>query len=82
MARAKNSNDTQLEWQNVKSSNVGSIAYDKNDNSLHVIFIPNYAHYQYLDFGPEMWDAMQAAPSKGKFIWQNVRYKFTTIGPL
>lgn len=55
-----------------KSSQVCHVSYDAEARELHVIFRTNAALYAYLDYPPDMWIAIQKAPSIGSFLIHNV----------
>lgn len=54
-----------LEWHLADSSNVGAFAWQ--DDTLFVRFLSG-ALYTYDDVSEEVFKAMLAAPSKGKFL--------------
>ena len=56
------------------SSNIKSIAYEKNARSLYVTF-KSAAVYLYEGVTPEVVSALLAAPSKGKPFGANIRRK-------
>lgn len=57
----------------VRSSNVASVGYEKR--TLEVEFRTG-AVYQYSGVHPNTFQAMLRAPSKGKFMWKNVRGRY------
>ena len=65
----------------VESSNVRAIGYDADTKRLFVQFKKS-GLYQY-DNVPEVFhQSFLAAPSKGRFVWQQLRghYSYTKIG--
>jgi len=64
------------------SSNIESIAYQKNARSLFVTF-KSTAVYLYEGVTPEVVSAFLAAPSKGKYFGANIRRGYPTrrLGP-
>jgi len=74
----------------VDSSNVHSWAYDADNAYLYVRFLAAAAHgeprtapgplYRYRDIGPEMAKALHDAPSKGSWIWDELRVRGTIAG--
>lgn len=55
-----------------KSSQVCFVDYDWNARELSVVFRTNPVRYVYLDYPPEQWDELRAAPSIGSFLFHNV----------
>ena len=51
----------------VESSNVSTIGYNADEQEIHVEF-SNGAEYAYSPCPKEMWEAFQAAASKGQFV--------------
>lgn len=61
-----------LWWiDNFASSNVERFAYDY-DESIQYVQFHNGSIYGY-DVGPEVFEAMDRAVSKGQFVWQHLR---------
>ena len=56
-----------MERHNVASSNVKSIGYDSETETLEVEFLSGY-RYQYYGVPQQMHEKMMQAPSKGKFL--------------
>ena len=54
------------------SSNVASIAYDPDEQTLEVTFNSG-AVYQYFAVDESVYMSFLAAPSPGRFLWQNLR---------
>lgn len=61
--------------QGVQSSNVQSIGYDNRTDELTITF-KNNATYLYEGVSRETYDEFRAAPSKGKFVWSDIRGKY------
>ena len=61
----------------VDSSNVRRMGYDEDAAVLYVTFYNKKTGaedtYWYAGVSPETWAAFWEAPSKGQFIWQNIR---------
>ena len=51
----------------VQSSNIASIGYDSNSQTLEVEFL-NGAIYQYYDVPEALYEGLMAADSHGKFL--------------
>lgn len=56
----------------VYSSNVASIGYGVDEEILEVEFHSG-AVYQYHDVPEDVWESFQTAPSKGRFVWTELR---------
>lgn len=56
----------------VTSSNVSGYAYEPDFHRLWVEF-GRAKLYRYEGFPPAEWQAFQAAPSKGTFVYQRIR---------
>lgn len=67
-----------MEHINVKSSNIKSIFYDKENSSLYVKFIGDTV-YQYFDVNVDLYNKMLNATSKGKFFFENIKNKYRFI---
>lgn len=72
-----------------KSSNVYAFGYDQRNAFLYVRFKDREDDnnlggpgpiYLYRDVPPEIFLKMMAAPSKGTFIWDSIRYRGTVSG--
>jgi len=61
-----------LDWISVSSTNVDAYAYAADFRRLYVSFL-NGSVYSYEDVGPDVWEAFQAADSKGRFVWDVLR---------
>ena len=61
-----------------ESSNVHSALYDWGDRTLFVRYLregPD-AIYQYWNVGPDTWDSLKLAPSKGSLINAEIAYDY------
>lgn len=58
------------------SSQIASYGYDAGTQTLGVKFINTTSAYHYFDVEPEVYAAMQAADSVGKFFGAKIRNKF------
>ncbi len=65
----------------VSSSNVASVGYDAAQQTLEVEFHGGQV-YQYYGVPSAIHEAMMQAPSKGRFLHQNVRnaYPYSRVG--
>lgn len=65
----------------VSSSNVASIGYDEQTETLEVEFL-NGTVYQYFNVGVDLYEQFKAAPSKGQFLNTYIRnaYPFSRVG--
>ncbi len=52
----------------VSSSVIAAIGYDASRRVLTVVFRDGRGTYRYFDVPPEVWEAFQAAPSKGTYL--------------
>lgn len=64
-----------VEWQPVESSNIEAIAYSSGKSELHVKF-KSGVEYAYSDVPASVVDDLMAAPSKGKFLAENIKGKY------
>jgi hypothetical protein len=66
-------------WQPVKSSNVEAIRWIAGNN-LEVKFLAKgnqpSSVYRYFGVPVSVFEKMLAAPSKGKFVWQELRGRY------
>ncbi len=65
-----------MERQPVSSSNVASVGYDKTRRVLEIEFRSG-ATYQYRAVHSNTARGLIAAASKGKYVWKNVRGKYS-----
>ena len=70
-----------MERYSVASSNIASIGYDTNTETLEVEFL-NGSVYQYFNVGPNMYDQIMQAGSKGRFLNTYIKnaYPFSRVG--
>jgi hypothetical protein len=66
--------------QPVQSSNINSVGFDSDDNTLQIKFNSG-GIYNYYNVPKRVYTTMLAAPSKGKYFHKNIKgkYKFTEI---
>jgi hypothetical protein len=67
-----------LPADNVKSSNVKSVAYDADKQLLQVTFHSG-ATYDYLGVPPGVHAALMLSPSKGSFIREGIAPRFRAV---
>lgn len=72
-------NQLELEMLPVVSKNVEAIGYDPETQTLAVRFIDGKCTYFVHDFDPADWEAFQAAESKGRFYYTQVRRRYPNI---
>ena len=62
-----------MNWiESPESSNIARFAYDDENSVLIVDFLKG-GSYNYYDVPQVIFDQMKAAPSKGRFLAQNVK---------
>ena len=66
-----------MERERVRSSNIRSVGYDAQEETLEVEFV-NGGLYQYFGVAQQLYERFMAAPSKGKFFSAHIRDKFRT----
>ena len=66
-----------MERTRVSSSNIRSIGYDPEDETLEVEFV-NGGIYQYFGVPQQLYERFMAASSKGQFFSAHIRDKFRT----
>jgi hypothetical protein len=59
----------------VASSNLNSVGYDEQSQTLEVEF-SNGTVYQYYNVGSDLYDQFMRAPSKGQFLASYIRNAF------
>lgn len=66
--------------QSVTSSNIASIGYDANSQTLEVEFL-NGGVYQYFDVSKHIYDELMNANSHGKYLARNIKgvYRFSKV---
>jgi len=61
------------EWIDTpESSNIAGFAYDEASNTLTVEF-KNGSMYDYYDVSVPVYESMKSAPSKGRFLAQEIK---------
>ena len=65
----------------VSSSNVSSIGYDRDADTLEIEFMNGWV-YQYYGVPEHLYDEVMRAPSKGQFVSQYIRdqYPYSRVG--
>jgi hypothetical protein len=65
----------------VSSSNISEIGYDRNSETLEVMF-NNGSVYQYYNVGQALFDELMQAPSKGQFLNVYIKnaYPYSRVG--
>ncbi len=61
-----------MDMQNVDSSNVESVGYDRDTQELHVRF-KNGSLYKYENVPPDAHEELMAADSVGKHLAENIK---------
>lgn len=61
-----------MDRQSVSSTNVVSVGYDPESQTLEVEFY-NGGVYQYYNIGQGVYDAFMSAPSKGQFLAYQIK---------
>jgi len=56
----------------VESSNIASIGYNSQTNSLFITFVSG-KEYEYYDVPFEVYEGLRDADSVGSYFWKNVR---------
>lgn len=66
--------------QAVTSSNIASIGYDANSQTLEVEFL-NGGVYQYFDVPQYIYDGIMNADSHGQYLAQNIKgaYRYSKV---
>ena len=60
----------------VSSSSIQSVGYDPQNHILEIAFHGNGV-YQYEDVGQDIYDALMAAPSKGRYFAERIRDRYS-----
>jgi len=73
--------ESELDREPVSSSNIVSIGYAEDEQTLEVEFTDG-AVYQYYNVGNELWDQFRTATSKGQFLNVYIRnaYPYSRVG--
>lgn len=66
--------------QAVSSSNIASIGYDADSQTLEIEFL-NGGVYQYFDVSPHIYDELINSGSHGQYLAQNIKgvYRFSKV---
>lgn len=66
--------------QHVESSNIESIGYDSNSQTLEIEFL-NGSIYQYFDVPQHIFDELNSADSHGKYLAANIKghYRYSKV---
>lgn len=69
-----------MEFIEVESSTIKSVAYDDRAKQLHVEFV-NGSRYVYDGVQPIIFECLKKADSKGKFLNENIRgyYNYSRV---
>lgn len=69
-----------MERTPVESSNISSIGYHENSQTLEIEFHSG-AVYQYFDVPSAVYEQMMAADSKGQFLAQHIKgnYRYVKV---
>jgi len=59
----------------VRSSNVAAIGHDPDDLILEIEFLDG-SLYRYYDVPEEVFHDFVLAPSKGRFVWSDIRDQY------
>lgn len=64
-----------MKRDHVESSNIESIGYDENSQTLEIEFL-NGGTYQYFDVPKTIYDGLMAASSHGEYLAANIKGSF------
>ncbi|QNS41792.1 KTSC domain-containing protein [Chryseobacterium manosquense] len=66
--------------QAVTSSNIASIGYDADSQTLEIEFL-NGGVYQYFDVPQHIYDGIMSADSHGQYLAQNIKgaYRYSKV---
>lgn len=66
--------------QSVSSSNIASIGYDANSQTLEIEFL-NGGVYQYFDVPQYVYDELMGAGSHGQYLARNIKgtYRYSKV---
>lgn len=66
--------------QPVSSSNIGSIGYDEDSQTLEIEFL-NGGVYQYFDVPQHIYEELMSADSQGQYLAQNIKgaYRYSKV---
>ena len=69
-----------MKREHVLSSNIESIGYDSNSQTLEIEFL-NGTIYQYFDVPHHIFEELMSADSNGKFLTANIKghYRYSKV---
>lgn len=69
-----------MERESVTSSNISSIGYDSDSETLEIEFL-NGSMYQYFDIPEQVYQELMAADSHGKYLARNIKgnYRYSKV---
>lgn len=69
-----------MKREHVKSSNIESIGYDSNSQTLEIAFL-NSSVYQYFDVPERIFEELMGADSQGKYLASNIKgyYRYSKV---
>jgi len=67
-----------MERKKVTSSNIDSIGYDEETNTLEIQFL-NGSIYQYFDVPFAVYDELMGADSHGQYLAQHIKGKYRYV---
>ena len=69
-----------MERESVSSSNIASIGYEENSETLEIEFL-NGGVYQYFDVPKQVYDGLMGADSHGKYLAANIKgtYRYSKV---
>lgn len=65
-----------MPWQSVESTNLSNVDYDAEEQTLRIQFRDG-SIYAYSSVPEAVFDALLAAPSKGRYFRSSIRNQFT-----
>ncbi len=69
-----------MDRQTVSSSNIASIGYEENSETLEIEFL-NGLVYQYFDVPKHVYDSLMSADSHGKYLAAEIKgiYRYSRV---
>ena len=67
-----------MEWKEAESSNIDAIAYEEDNQELHVRF-KSGSEYVYTDVPKKIYDGFMDASSKGRYLNTVIKGKYNTM---
>jgi len=69
-----------MEREHVESSNIESIGYDSDSQTLEIAFL-NGSIYQYFDVPLQIFEDMMSAESQGKYLAHQIKghYRYSKV---